>query len=149
MIIALIIVVILIILIEYDLKMAMTVIASLVAVLIHEMMIKRRKQCDKKIPNALSEKFNVSSSYDNASSYNNASSYDTPKEKFDVVPSKFKTPDSMLYDGDLRISNMSVKRNDPIKPIIGTMKGKANFDKYLREEVEEQEDSIWWGRHEY
>lgn len=39
-------------------------------------------------------------------------------------------------------------RNDETRVIAGTMRRRAEMDKYFREEVEEREDLPWWGRHE-
>jgi hypothetical protein len=40
-------------------------------------------------------------------------------------------------------------RNDEVRVIAGTMRRRRDMDKYLREEVAEAEERIWWGRHEY
>lgn len=51
-------------------------------------------------------------------------------------------------DGDERMNYQSRSRNDPIRVTTGTMNRRQDMDKYLREEVEEEEDRVWWGRHE-
>lgn len=51
-------------------------------------------------------------------------------------------------DGDERINYQARSRNDPTRVIAGTMNRRCDLDKYLREEVEEEDDREWWGRHE-
>ena len=51
-------------------------------------------------------------------------------------------------DGDERMNYQSRSRNDPIRVTAGTMNRRQDMDKYLREEVEEEEGRVWWGRHE-
>ena len=53
-----------------------------------------------------------------------------------------------LIDGDERMVYQSRSRNDPTRAIAGTMDRRRELDKYLREEVEEEENRVWWGRHE-
>jgi hypothetical protein len=52
-------------------------------------------------------------------------------------------------DGDERINYQMRSRNDPSRVAAGTMNRSCDLDKYLREEVEEESDREWWGRHEY
>lgn len=51
-------------------------------------------------------------------------------------------------DGDERINYQARSRNDPTRVTAGTMNRRCDLDKYLREEVEEEDDREWWGRHE-
>jgi hypothetical protein len=51
-------------------------------------------------------------------------------------------------DGDELNTYHGRFRNDPIRATIGTMNRKKDLDQYLREEVDEEEDRMWWGRHE-
>jgi len=51
-------------------------------------------------------------------------------------------------DGDERMNYQARSRNDPTRVTAGTMNRRRDFDKYLREEVEEEDDREWWGRHE-
>lgn len=51
-------------------------------------------------------------------------------------------------DGDERINYQARSRNDPMRVTAGTMNRRCDLDKYLREEVEEEDDREWWGRHE-
>ncbi len=51
-------------------------------------------------------------------------------------------------DGDERMNYQANSRNDPLRATAGSMNRRRDLDKYLREEVEEEEDSRWWGRHE-
>ena len=54
-----------------------------------------------------------------------------------------------ILDGDERISANSLSRNDNVAVIAGSMKRTSDLDKYMREEVEQEEDSRWWGNNEY
>jgi hypothetical protein len=51
-------------------------------------------------------------------------------------------------DGDERITYQNRSRNDETRVIAGTMNRRRDLDKYFREELEEEEDSRWWGRQE-
>jgi hypothetical protein len=51
-------------------------------------------------------------------------------------------------DGDERINYQARSRNDPTRVTAGTMNRRCDLDKYLREEVEEEDNREWWGRHE-
>ena len=51
-------------------------------------------------------------------------------------------------DGDERMANQGTSRNDATRVTAGTMNRRGDVDKYLREEVEEAQDRVWWGRHE-
>jgi hypothetical protein len=51
-------------------------------------------------------------------------------------------------DGDERITYQQRSRNDSTRVTAGTMNRRKMLDPYLRGEVEEEEDSPWWGRHE-
>ena len=51
-------------------------------------------------------------------------------------------------DGDERINYQSRSRNDSTRVTAGTMNRRRDLDKYLREEVDEEDDREWWGRHE-
>ena len=52
-------------------------------------------------------------------------------------------------DGDDRLSYQSLSRNDPKRPIMGVTRRRSDMDKYLREEVDEEENRRWWGQNEY
>jgi hypothetical protein len=52
-------------------------------------------------------------------------------------------------DGDERLSYQSLSRNDPKRPIMGVTRRRRDMDKYLREEVDEEENRRWWGQDEY
>jgi hypothetical protein len=52
-------------------------------------------------------------------------------------------------DGDERASYQARSRNDPTRATAGAMNRRRDLDEYLREEVEKEEDRVWWGRHEY
>lgn len=51
-------------------------------------------------------------------------------------------------DGDERMNYQSLSRNDPTRPTIGTMNRHRNVDYMVREELDYEEDSRWWGRDE-
>lgn len=51
-------------------------------------------------------------------------------------------------DGDERITYQARSRNDPVRVTIGTLNRRSALDKYLREELDEEENRRWWGRHE-
>lgn len=51
-------------------------------------------------------------------------------------------------DGDERMNYQARSRNDPTRVTAGTMNRRRDLDKYLREEVDEEDDREWWGRHE-
>jgi hypothetical protein len=51
-------------------------------------------------------------------------------------------------DGDERINYQALSRNDPSRTTAGTMGRRTSLDAYLHEEVAEEEDRVWWGRHE-
>lgn len=40
-------------------------------------------------------------------------------------------------------------RNEGTRPITGAMEKKQFMDKYFREELDNAENSVWWGNHEY
>jgi len=52
-------------------------------------------------------------------------------------------------DGDELAAIQGRVRNDAERVIAGTMNRRRDFDKYFREEVEEAEGRVWWGRHEH
>lgn len=57
--------------------------------------------------------------------------------------------DNSELDADERNTYQQRARNDATRVEAGIMNRRTDLDKYLREEVEEREDSQWWGRHEY
>jgi len=52
-------------------------------------------------------------------------------------------------DGDERMANQGTARNDATRVTAGTMNRRRTLDKYFRENLDEDENSRWWGRHEY
>ena len=52
-------------------------------------------------------------------------------------------------DGDELNVYHARSRNDNTRVIAGTIRRKEFMDRFLREELEEEEDSRWWGRHEW
>jgi len=53
------------------------------------------------------------------------------------------------YDADERITYQARARNDPIRATIGSMNRLKDFGPYVKEELQEEEEKRWWGRHEY
>ena len=51
-------------------------------------------------------------------------------------------------DGDERLNYQALSRNDPLRATVGAIGRQASLDAYLREEVDEEEGRVWWGRHE-
>jgi hypothetical protein len=51
-------------------------------------------------------------------------------------------------DGDESAVYQGTHRNDATRVIAGTMNRRRDMDRYFREELEEEEDRRWWGRHE-
>jgi hypothetical protein len=52
------------------------------------------------------------------------------------------------FDADERNVYQARSRNDPLRATIGSMNRLKDFDYAVREELEEEEDRPWWGRHE-
>ena len=53
-----------------------------------------------------------------------------------------------IYDGDELNAYQVRSRNDPTRVWAGVFRRKALMDRYVREELDEQEDTRWWGRAE-
>jgi len=53
-----------------------------------------------------------------------------------------------IYDGDELNTYHARARNDPERVWAGIYRRKALVDQYVREELDEQENSQWWGNHE-
>ncbi len=51
-------------------------------------------------------------------------------------------------DGDELLAVQARSRNDDTRVRAGTIRRKAFMERFLTEELEEEEDSRWWGRHE-
>ena len=51
-------------------------------------------------------------------------------------------------DGDERMNYQSRSRNDSTRATAGTMNRRKDLDRYLREEVEDEERRVGWGEHE-
>lgn len=52
------------------------------------------------------------------------------------------------FDADEKIVYQARSRNDPLRATIGSMNRVSDVDHFVREELEEEEDRPWWGRHE-
>jgi hypothetical protein len=50
------------------------------------------------------------------------------------------------FDADRQMVEHGRWRNDPHRVVAGVMRRKELVDKYVREELEEEENSPWWGR---
>lgn len=53
-----------------------------------------------------------------------------------------------IYDGDELLAYQARSRNDPERVWAGIYRRKGLVDRYVREELDETEDTQWWGRHE-
>lgn len=51
-------------------------------------------------------------------------------------------------DGDERNAYQVRSRNDATRVTAGTMNRRQDVDKFFREELEQEQDREWWGRHE-
>ena len=51
-------------------------------------------------------------------------------------------------EGDERMAYQGLARNDPERVIAGIMNRRREFDPYIREELQNEQDRPWWGRHE-
>jgi hypothetical protein len=54
-----------------------------------------------------------------------------------------------MMDADEAYAVQIRSRNDPTRVAAGIIRRKEFMDAYLREELEQEEDSRWWGRHEW
>jgi hypothetical protein len=50
--------------------------------------------------------------------------------------------------GDARIARQGLSRNDPYRPLVGLTRRKEAIAPYYREDLEEQEQRVWWGNSE-
>jgi hypothetical protein len=58
--------------------------------------------------------------------------------------------DNAFLDGDERISYSNVHRNEPTRVINGLLKTYQHIDRYIHEELDDQEKNWeWWGLNEY
>jgi len=64
-----------------------------------------------------------------------------------VIPYKESNDNSIDYDE--KNSYQLLKRNDPIRPIVGEIHRKSFVDPYIREELETTAKKEWWGNGEY
>lgn len=53
-----------------------------------------------------------------------------------------------IYDGDELMAYQARSRNDPERVWAGVYRRKALVDRYVREELDERENTQWWGGHE-
>ena len=53
-----------------------------------------------------------------------------------------------IHDADELNAYQARARNDPDRVRAGALRRKAFVSHYVKEELDEQEDSQWWGRHE-
>ena len=53
------------------------------------------------------------------------------------------------FDADEKTVHNARLRNEPTRVTAGTMRRQKMIDPYVREDLETDEASIWWGRHEY
>jgi hypothetical protein len=64
-----------------------------------------------------------------------------------IIPYQESNDNSIDYDE--KNTYQLLKRNDPIRPIVGEINRKSFVDPYIREELENAEKKEWWGNGEY
>lgn len=52
------------------------------------------------------------------------------------------------FDGDELVTYHARARNDPERVWAGARRRKAHVQRYVGEELDEAENTVWWGRHE-
>lgn len=62
---------------------------------------------------------------------------------------KYQESNDNSIDYDEKNTYQLLKRNDPIRPIVGEIHRKSFVDPYLREELETTSKKEWWGNGEY
>ncbi len=88
-----------------------------------------------------------------ASSRRDAAEPDPEEADDDVYPAspylhaRGHEPDHVSFDE--RIVRNGSARTDPWRADEGRRNMKAHLDRYFREELEDAENTPWWGRHEY
>jgi len=68
-------------------------------------------------------------------------------DKTAIMPYQESNDNSIDYDE--KNSYQLLKRNDPIRPIVGEIYRKSFLDPYFREELNTSEKKEWWGNGEY
>lgn len=53
-----------------------------------------------------------------------------------------------MFDGDELVTYQARSRNKPERVWAGIYRRKALMDRYVREELDERENTVWWGAHE-
>jgi hypothetical protein len=64
-----------------------------------------------------------------------------------IIPYEESNDNSIDYDE--KNSYQLLKRNDPIRPIVGEIHRKSFVDPYIREELDTTAKKEWWGNGEY
>jgi len=64
-----------------------------------------------------------------------------------MIPYQESNDNSIDYDE--KNTYQLLKRNDPIRPIVGEINRKSFVDPYIREELEASAKKDWWGNGEY
>jgi hypothetical protein len=64
-----------------------------------------------------------------------------------MIPYQESNDNSIDYDE--KNTYQLLKRNDPIRPIVGEINRKSFVDPYIREELETTSKKEWWGNGEY
>lgn len=54
-----------------------------------------------------------------------------------------------IIDGDERNAYQLIARNDPIRAMSGTMRRQKDLQQYFTQELDDEENSRWWGQNEY
>lgn len=52
-------------------------------------------------------------------------------------------------DGDERVAAAARWRNDATRVTAGTMNRYRDVNRHVREELDEEGERVWWGRHEW
>jgi hypothetical protein len=82
-----------------------------------------------------------------ASNLTNISAPMPPQLNGPIIPYEEANDNSIDYDE--KNSYQLLKRNDPIRPIVGEIHRKSFVDPYLREELDTTAKKEWWGNGEY
>jgi hypothetical protein len=62
---------------------------------------------------------------------------------------KYEESNDNSIDYDEKNTYQLLKRNDPIRPIVGEINQKSFIDPYIREELDTTAKKEWWGNGEY
>lgn len=63
-------------------------------------------------------------------------------------PGWWEDEGALARDGDEKAAGQARWRNDPNRPIEGVLRRRRDLDPILRDELDEDGEREWWGRHE-